>query len=895
MDDTVFWVLLGLAAVFGVPTLAIIAFARSSSNRREIAELRLSLAALQKQVAELRAGEAPAPRTIIEHVSPPKPEPVVIAAAPPPEIKIEPPKPTQPATPIHPQPAPAKPKSNLEETVTSSWMVWLGAIAVALAGVFLVKYAIDNQLLGPTARVSLGLLLGLVLAAGGEFLRRKPLQRAIAAIRPDYVPSALTASGLFIAFASIYAAYSVYALVPPLVAFALLAIVALAAVGLSLLQGRLVALLGLLGAFITPALIATHDSSIWAMFTYLLVVELACLAVTRYRAWWWLAFATLAGVIGWALLVIFASPHITDMLPTSLFLLFSAVGFFAMRWGMESPSPQETLLAEIRHFDISERAVAFAGCAIAVALYLLADAAHYNTASLIVAGLAAALYLFFGRREGPYDGLAVVGAAMVLAIVATMPVPEAIAPTQPLTHAPLVPQELSYFYIVAGAFAALFGIAGFVALWGARRPAIWAGVSAGVPVLLLAIAYWRIVDFGADTAWAGVAVALAAIALIAAERVERYRTARGLDVSLGFYAAAVVASLSLAAAMMLRDAWLTVALSIQLPALGFISRRIPARAIRILAGIVVGVVLVRLALNYDIVEYTLGRNAPLNWLIYGYGIPSIACFGAAYLFRKNADDALVTALQAAGLAFAVLLVSLELRLLIAGAIDADSYSLLEESLQSITWLAVGTGLAVHGTRVDNRVSRYGSKILLGAAAVQIVLLQLFASNPLYTGEAVGHYPLLNVLMLAYLIPALFAFRLAISNAPADIPRQKEIAAIAGLLLVLAYISLEVRRAFHGPILNVGATTDAELYTYSAAWLVYAGVLLTLGFIQRQALLRYAGLAMLLIVSLKVFLIDMGDLTGLYRVASFLGLGLVLIGIGYIYQRFMRPADSPPAA
>jgi uncharacterized membrane protein len=69
----------------------------------------------------------------------------------------------------------------------------------------------------------------------------------------------------------------------------------------------------------------------------------------------------------------------------------------------------------------------------------------------------------------------------------------------------------------------------------------------------------------------------------------------------------------------------------------------------------------------------------------------------------------------------------------------------------------------------------------------------------------------------------------------------------------------------------------------------------LGFIQRQALLRYAGLAMLLIVSLKVFLIDMGDLTGLYRVVSFLGLGLVLIGIGYIYQRFMRPADSPPAA
>lgn len=125
--------------------------------------------------------------------------------------------------------------------------------------------------------------------------------------------------------------------------------------------------------------------------------------------------------------------------------------------------------------------------------------------------------------------------------------------------------------------------------------------------------------------------------------------------------------------------------------------------------------------------------------------------------------------------------------------------------------------------------------------------------------------------------------------------QRTAAGIAALVLLLTYISLEVRRAFHGPVLSGGGAGDGELYAYSAAWLVFAGVLLALGFIRRQALLRYAGLAMLLIVSLKVFLIDMGDLTGLYRVASFLGLGLVLIGIGYIYQRFMRPADIPPVS
>jgi uncharacterized membrane protein len=719
-------------------------------------------------------------------------------------------------------------------------------------------------------------------------LRRKPMQRAIAAIKPDYVPSALTASGLFIAFASIYAAYSVYALIPSLIAFAALALVALIAVALSLLHGRLVALMGLLGGFVTPALIVTPHPSVWGLFVYLLIVEIACLAVARYRAWWWLAFVTLAGVIGWPLLWI-ADAHwsATDILPLGGFLIASALAFFAMRWGMEDPAPQDGWWDEIKHFDIAERAVAIAGCAIAFTLYVAVDAASYSTASLVMAGIASALYLAAARRVGPYDVLAVVASALVLLVVASMPVPTTIAHTSPLMHAPLVPRELADFAVTAGLFAALFGIGGFVALWGARRPSVWAGVSAGVPVMLLAIAYWRIVDFGADAAWAGVAVGLAAVALVAAERVERYRTARGLDVALGFYAAAVVASLSLAAAMTLREAWLTVALSIQLPALGFISRRIPARAIRILAGIVVGVVIVRLALNYEIFDYPVAGAA--SWILYGYGLPALACFGAAYLFRKGADDALVIALQAAGLAFAVLLVSLEIRLFIAGSIDAQNYTLLEESLQSIAWLAVGTTLSLHSERINNRVSKYGARILLGAAFAQVVLLQLLSSNPIETGEPVGHYPLLNVLALAYLVPALFAFRFAMTAE--EFPRQKLIAAITGLALMLAYVSFEVRRAYHGPLLAPGAPSDAELYTYSAAWLVYAGVLLAVGFIRRQALLRYAGLAMLLIVSLKVFLVDMGDLTGLYRVASFLGLGLVLIGIGYLYQRFLRPADA----
>ena len=46
---------------------------------------------------------------------------------------------------------------------------------------------------------------------------------------------------------------------------------------------------------------------------------------------------------------------------------------------------------------------------------------------------------------------------------------------------------------------------------------------------------------------------------------------------------------------------------------------------------------------------------------------------------------------------------------------------------------------------------------------------------------------------------------------------------------------------------------------------------------------------------KVFLIDMSDLTGIFRALSFIGLGAVLVGIGWLYQRLLFPAPGTPVA
>ncbi|HWA89906.1 MAG TPA: DUF2339 domain-containing protein [Rhizomicrobium sp.] len=868
--------------------LAVAALLKSGSNKQQLdyveRRLRGALADIEKLTAERRERQAPEPEpqhpVIAEMVHPSEaPAPVLETAAPPPE----------PPPYVEPDVAPVAAKS-LEEMLTANWLVWIGALAIALAGTFLVRYAIENGLLGPGARVTLGLALGIALVVAGEWLRRRPLERAIAAVRVNNVPPALTASGLFIAFASIYAAYALYDLLAPVVAFVGLALVALAGVGLSLLQGRFVALMGLLGAFAAPALVTTNDPQAWTLFAYLLVVELACLAVARTQRWWWLALATLAGVVVWPLLWMAGSPlKVEDGLPIGLFLLVSMCAFFAMRRGLPEPEGRADWVAEVQSFDLPEWVVWVAGCAIALVQFTVVNWAGFGTASLVLTDLLIVLYIAMGRRFAVFDSLAIVASLLALMIAAAMPGPaDAITA---LRHDPPVTPE--YFQITVAVFGAIFGASGFAVLWGAKRPALWAAVSAATPVLLLLLTYYRFTSFAVDASWSAVALGLAALAGVAVERIERYRVARGLENALAFYAAAVVALVSLAMAMLMREAWLTVALAVQLPALAWIGTRIRVRSIEVIAAVVAFVVLVRLVLNWNVLGYALGPTPPLGWVLYGYGVPAVAFYAAARLFRQaEARAEPIAMLEAGSLAFAVLLVSLEIRLFVEGSLAVPHYGLFEQSLHSIAWASIATAVASYTRRAPNTTLFTGAAVLFGAAAAQVVLLQLLAANPLVTHESVGSMPVANVLFLAYAVPALFAFRFAAAIAGTKFDGFSHFAGGLGFVLVFAYLSFETTRAFEGPVFEPSRYGDGELYAYSIVWLAYAVALLALGIVLKRSILRYASLAVLVITVGKVFLIDMSGLTGLYRVGSFLGLGLSLIAIGWIYQRFVFPRPQP---
>jgi uncharacterized membrane protein len=96
---------------------------------------------------------------------------------------------------------------------------------------------------------------------------------------------------------------------------------------------------------------------------------------------------------------------------------------------------------------------------------------------------------------------------------------------------------------------------------------------------------------------------------------------------------------------------------------------------------------------------------------------------------------------------------------------------------------------------------------------------------------------------------------------------------------------------HGSLIS-GATIDVgENYLYSAALLALAIGWLAIGIKSGLAILRLAGLALLTVVTLKVFLIDAAALEGVLRILSFMGLGIALIGIGWAYGRVMRAGKA----
>ncbi|MDE4172741.1 DUF2339 domain-containing protein [Phaeobacter sp. PT47_59] len=795
------------------------------------------------------------------------------------------------------------PGRSLEETLASQWLIWVGAIAVALSAVFLFRYAVDQGWLTPMTRVILGLLLGGALLAAGEWAMRNPVKAVERAVNPDYVPPALSGSGIFAVFVSLYAAHGIFGLLTPTTGFVALALTSYAALLLSLRQGAFVALLGLVAGYLVPALVDTPVPQAMPLFLYLFVLTAGCLLVMVWRKWWWFSYLALTGALVWPVLWLEGSWTLGDQGVLSSYALGLALLFALLSTGLPIKRPETPLWrwAVKMLADTSGLGFALSG----LLLLAVAAATGFNGAGFAFIGAYGAAALLMATRRAALESLLLASATITLAAVLLWPTPVEVTPAIAAQDLPdrgfgpfLVPPEYRVYAHALWTFAALFGVGGFIGMRWGRSKAVWAGIANLMPLLFFVIGYWRIGGLETDVAWALIGGALALLAVAAAVRTGRWVDhGPGSDLATALFAAGATAALALAFTCLLREAWLTVALGFETLALAWIWSRVRLQPLRTIAALVTLVVIARLALNPMILDYEGDVFGLFGWVIYGYGLPAVASLVAARLFGGSPTDPTRTLCEIAAAGFAFLMVALQFKLWTSGDLSPANWALFDQSVQVIWWL-VAAGLLLFEARRGQRRWPYPAGMgLLLLALVTIFFGAVLSLSPLLTGEPVGRLPLLNLLALAYLVPAILLLVIGRSSQFRVTDRLRRLLPGAAGGLLFLYITLETRRAFWGSVIALSDTTqpsNLEFYAYSAVWILFALCLLAIGILRVSVPLRYASLAVLLITVAKVFLFDMSDLTGLFRVASFLGLGLALIGIGRIYQRYVfRPEQTGP--
>lgn len=272
--------------------LAIVALVRLTAARRGLARVD----ALARSVAELRVRvdrlTAPPRAGPPAAAAPPAPEP---AATPPPPPRPRPPAPPAPASrpadptppppaahppPHRPPPAPPRPPAPRIE-----WERWigirgaavLGAVALALSGLLFFKYSIERGLITPAMRVVLGTVVGLGCLGGSSLMRRRDYR---------WAADAVAGGGIVILYGAFWAAHALYGLIGMIPAFVLMVLVTSTCCLVAYAsQSLLVAVLGLVGGFATPLLLATGADRPIGLFGYVLLLDLGLLTLGHRRRW----------------------------------------------------------------------------------------------------------------------------------------------------------------------------------------------------------------------------------------------------------------------------------------------------------------------------------------------------------------------------------------------------------------------------------------------------------------------------------------------------------------------------------------------------------------------------------------------------------------------------------
>jgi len=208
--------------------------------------------------------------------------------------------------------------AGFEKQIGQYWLNRIGIVAILIGVSYFLKYAFENNWIGPAGRVAIGLLAGIGLLIWSERFRSRG---------HELFSYSLKAIGIGTLYLSLWGAFQVYHLIPPAAAFLAMVIVTGATITLAVTQNsELLAIFALAGGFATPVLLSTGENHEVVLFSYIMLLDLAILAMVVVKPWrrllWGSAAGTLILYVGW-----FSDYYSQDERPLTVFFaaLFAAI------------------------------------------------------------------------------------------------------------------------------------------------------------------------------------------------------------------------------------------------------------------------------------------------------------------------------------------------------------------------------------------------------------------------------------------------------------------------------------------------------------------------------------------------------------------------------------------
>lgn len=172
----------------------------------------------------------------------------------------------------------SKPESGqFEVNFGQKWLLIIGIVTMVFGVGYFLKYSFEQGWIGPAGRVSMAYAWGIIFLVTGNLFRKKAYET---------FGLYLAGGGIATLYFSTFAAFQLYALIGQVPSFAVMVLITVLAATLSIVyDNKWLAVLGIVGGFLTPVMLRTGQDNQIVLMTYVTILNLGLLAIAFYKKW----------------------------------------------------------------------------------------------------------------------------------------------------------------------------------------------------------------------------------------------------------------------------------------------------------------------------------------------------------------------------------------------------------------------------------------------------------------------------------------------------------------------------------------------------------------------------------------------------------------------------------